>query len=180
VHVALAEHASIASFASHLLELMAIGAPPELLAEVSQAQLDEVMHTQMALERARELGAEVIIGPLDTSCQPRTSLVDIALGVANEGCVNETLAVLEAEASLPFEDAKGRALLESIARDETRHAALAWRTLQWMWPRLTSGERRRVRAALMARWPERWRHALAHVIPACVQALDAEDPVQAA
>src|SRR5690606_18379163 len=40
--VAALEHASVASFAGFTLDLMALGAPPELLAEAQRAALDEI------------------------------------------------------------------------------------------------------------------------------------------
>ena len=43
---ALAEHASIASFARFTLQLMAVGAPPQLLADTQRAAADEVRELQ--------------------------------------------------------------------------------------------------------------------------------------
>ena len=50
-----------------------------------------------------------------------------------DGCINETLAAVEAaHLSKQATDPKLVAILESIARDESRHAALAWRTVRWL------------------------------------------------
>jgi hypothetical protein len=42
---------------------------------------------------------------------------------------------------------KVRSVMKRIARDETRHAELAWAVAQWIEPRLDGDERRRVREA---------------------------------
>ncbi|MCA9546694.1 MAG: ferritin-like domain-containing protein, partial [Myxococcales bacterium] len=44
---ALAEHASVASFARFALHLMAVGAPPDLLVATHQAGLDEIEHARL-------------------------------------------------------------------------------------------------------------------------------------
>ena len=40
--IAALEHASVASFARFTLQLLSLGAPPELLADVGQASADEI------------------------------------------------------------------------------------------------------------------------------------------
>ncbi len=68
--------------------------------------------------------------------------VDGALGGANveevlrtvfrEGCVGETVAALEAEeAAAHAEDPAVAEMLRDIAKDELRHAELAWRFVAW-------------------------------------------------
>ena len=42
-----AEHASIASFARHTLQLMSIGASSELISRSQQASIDEIEHAKM-------------------------------------------------------------------------------------------------------------------------------------
>ena len=42
-----AEHASVASFAKHTLQLMSIGAPSKLIEASQQASIDEIRHAQM-------------------------------------------------------------------------------------------------------------------------------------
>lgn len=152
--VALDEHASIASFARHQLELLAHGAPLELVEAVALAQLDEARHTQLALEIARSFGAEPVIGPLDTGFEPRASLEDVLVAVAEEGCLGETLAAVEcAVAAQRAHSPAVQRALEQIAADEAEHAALAWRTLQWGLPRLEPSARRRVLAVFVDAQP---------------------------
>lgn len=133
--VAALEHASVASFARFTLELMALGAPPELLAETQRAALDEIRHAQIAWSLAsvwagRELGP----GPLPLAgLEVRDRVADIVHDLVKEGCVGETLGAAEAEA---LAAASGHPtmvpLFRSIAQDEARHAALAWRCLRWL------------------------------------------------
>ncbi|MFT7520939.1 MAG: hypothetical protein ACI9MC_003090, partial [Kiritimatiellia bacterium] len=136
------EHASIASFARHTLELMSLGAPPDLLAEVQRAAADEVRHTSMTFGLAGAYGDDVGPGPLDLrGVTPRTSPEQILRALLVEGCIGETLGT--AEARLAAENAVGdvRDVLLQIADDESRHAALAMKTARWMlhtWPHLTT------------------------------------------
>jgi len=121
------EHASVASFARHALELMALGAPAELLAEVAVAMADEVRHAQLCARRA---GVE--LAPLEAGEAVDASPEKVLRALVREACVNETVAAaIAAEAAL-HASGGDRKLLEGIARDERRHAALAWRTLRWL------------------------------------------------
>jgi hypothetical protein len=155
VRRALEEHASVAAFARHALELMALGAPLELLADVTRAQQDEVRHAQICLARAATDGVELELGPLDTDVPQRTTAFDVAMGVALEGCVNETLSANQLLDEADAATGDDHALLASIAADEVRHAELSWRTLVWLMPRLTGAQRRRVRTAMLRALPAR-------------------------
>ena len=132
---ALAEHASIAAFARFALQLMSAGAPPELLRACQAAMLDETRHAQLAFGLASRF-AEAPVGPgaLDLD----RALVDGGLesilhDVVLEGCLGETRAAAEARAAAAdCEQPEIRAVLEQIAEDEERHAALAWRFVAWV------------------------------------------------
>lgn len=128
----LEEHASVASFARFALELMAVGAPPKLLADAAAAMRDEVRHAQLAFGLAARFGApELGPGPLEATSRPVT-LESVLLATIREGCVGETLAAAEAElAARRASDPMVASALEEIAADEARHAALAWRFVQW-------------------------------------------------
>ncbi|HEU4537511.1 MAG TPA: hypothetical protein VFS00_25505, partial [Polyangiaceae bacterium] len=64
--VAALEHASVASFARFTLELLALGAPPALVAEAQRAGLDEVAHAEVAYALASAYaGRRFGPGPLD-------------------------------------------------------------------------------------------------------------------
>jgi len=135
IRAGLMEHASVAAFARFSLQLTALGAPPELLAESAAAAADEVQHAKRCFAIASALGPPVGPGPLpaqalaDLPVDPRTVLQTTFL----EGCVGETVAAALARAGAESaRDPQIARVLHGIAQDETRHAALAWRTVQWM------------------------------------------------
>lgn len=127
------EHASIASFARVTLELLALGAPPALLADTQRAGLDEVRHAEQCFALAsRYLGRDVAPGPLPALAPREASLARLAVDTFVEGCAGETVATLAAtRAAAACEDAAVARVLARIVRDETRHAALAWQTVAW-------------------------------------------------
>jgi hypothetical protein len=128
------EHASIGSFARFSLQLLALGAPPELLVLAQRAMADEIEHARLCFTIAsRLLGRPVGPGPLPiTGLTIATSLADVAAETVREGCVGETLAALYAsEQSDVARDEEIRAALARIAEDEARHAELAWRFVRW-------------------------------------------------
>jgi len=131
---ALFEHASVASFARHALELLAVGAPAELVRDALRAADDEVEHARLCFALAsRYAGSALGPGALPIGRpEIRRDLGSLAEHVAREGCINETVAAHLAEyARVGTTDAAARAALERIAEDEAAHARLAWRTLRW-------------------------------------------------
>jgi len=132
--IAALEHASVASFARHTLELMALGAPPELLSDVQAAAADEVEHARLAFGVVRALGGpELGPGALELhAVSPRTTPADVLRGLLQEGCLGETFGAAEAELAALRASGPLAHVLRTIARDETRHAALAWRTVRWL------------------------------------------------
>lgn len=133
--VALAEHASIASFARFVGELVRFAAPPELIRDALAAAGDEVRHAREAFTLAsRYAGRPIAAGRLATrDALDAVDDLDMAvLAAVREGCVAETLAAHEA-AMLANEagDPRVAAVLERIADDESRHAELAWRFVAW-------------------------------------------------
>lgn len=132
---ALAEHASIASFARFALELLAVGAPADLVRDAQRAAADEVRHAELCFALASAYAGEPV-GPgalaIEGGLDERKSLADIAAATVREGCVNETLAALCARAACDAAtDPVVRAALAEIADDESVHAALAWRFVAW-------------------------------------------------
>jgi len=62
----------------------------------------------------------------------RPSLADVAETAVVEGCVGETLAAIQATEQLAVTiDAEVTKALRRIARDEARHAELAWTFVRW-------------------------------------------------
>ncbi len=132
---ALAEHASVASFARFGLDLLALGAPPDLLLAAARAQADEVVHARLAFGLASAYaGRTVAPGPLAMhGAVLGADPVEVARSLAHEGCVGETVAVAIATAALDgARDPAVRRVLTRIVRDEARHAALAWRAARWI------------------------------------------------
>ena len=132
--IGLAEHASVASFHRFALELMALGAPASLLGLAHAAARDEVRHAELAFALASDFaGVEVGPGPLPLrGLALAGDLVAFAVATARDGCIAETLSALQmAEARDRATDARERAVLQGIAADEARHAALAWQALRW-------------------------------------------------
>lgn len=139
--VALMEHASIAAFARFALELLSLGAPPELLAETHAAMADETIHARTAFALATAYAGHPV-GPgrlaVERSLSDRTAL-DVARTAILEGCIGETVAALEAaEALAHATEPAVCAALKRVVLDETRHAELAFRFVQWA---LESGPR---------------------------------------
>lgn len=129
------EHASVASFAKVSLQLLALGAPPELLADTHRAALDEIEHARLAYSVASASG-ERPIGPaaldLESVELGTCTLADLAGETFRDGCVGETLGVVVARDLLSRETSPTlAAVLARIVDDEERHAELAWRTVAW-------------------------------------------------
>jgi hypothetical protein len=146
------EHASIAAFARFQLQLLALGAPPDLVESCTQALADETAHTLLCFGLASAYAERHIgPGPLDIDGSlTSTSLADVVDLVIAEGCFGETGAALEAlEAADAASDPVIVTAYSRIARDEQRHAELAFRFVRWAIQqdaRMAS----RVRAALVA------------------------------
>ncbi len=126
------EHASVASFARATLELLAVGAPPALVAQSQQASLDEIRHAQACFGLAALYGPACEPGPLPALAPRGGGLVGLACTTLLEGCIGETIAALAAvRARRTCEVAVVADTLAAIADDETRHAELAWATLAY-------------------------------------------------
>ncbi|MFT3773962.1 MAG: ferritin-like domain-containing protein [Minicystis sp.] len=133
---ALFEHASIASFARFVLQLLALGAPSDLVADAHRALADEHEHARACLGLASAYaGTALRPGPLaiDGALADCTDAAAIAASLASEGCVAETIAALQAQrAHEEARDPVVKAALGRIAEQEANHAILAWRSLGWM------------------------------------------------
>lgn len=132
---ALAEHASVASFATFTLDLLAVGAPADLVGASVSAMQDEIAHARLCFDLAAALGGTPLEpGPLSTAdTRPHGSRAELLVALVRDGCVNETVAAHEAALRREGATHPGcRAALDRIAADESRHAQLAWRTLAWL------------------------------------------------
>jgi hypothetical protein len=128
------EHASIAAFARFAMQLVGLGAPPELVADAGAAMIDETRHAQVCFALASAY-AERALGPGPLELDPasvRADLREVVVLVFREGCVGESSAAYEARRMAEaVVDPSLRAVLDQIADDEERHAVLAWRFVAW-------------------------------------------------
>jgi hypothetical protein len=133
---ALMEHASIASFARFALELLAFGAPADLVEEAHRAAIDESRHARLCFELASGYAGERVgpAGfPFGGAVALSSDVASFARALVREGCVGETVAAMLASEQLATaEDPAVCAALQTIAADEGRHAELAWRSLAWL------------------------------------------------
>lgn len=129
------EHASIAAFARTIAELMALGAPTWLLSETQAAMGDEIRHTVRTLDMLERLtGERPELGPLPAAVAPLARpAAHLFHDVLHGGAIGETQAAEEAEACrLASTDPELRDFYDMIVVDESRHAALAIKTLRWL------------------------------------------------
>lgn len=143
------EHASIASFARFVMELLAVGAPASLVAEAQQALGEEHEHARAFFGLASAYGGHPVgPGALDVrdALAGSHDPVSIAEALVREGCIGETISSLQLQvAAARASDPTLRARLEVIAEQELRHAALAWSALAWLMAR--GDDRLRARVA---------------------------------
>ena len=158
------EHASIAAFARFSMQLLALGAPPDLLVATNGAMGDETEHALACFALASAYSGAPT-GPSALSMEGALEGADLETVVRLaivEGCVGETVAAVEAaEAARHAVDPVVRGVLAKIAEDEARHAELAWRFVRWALegaPELAATVEQAVAAALIE---ERGRPAVA-------------------
>jgi hypothetical protein len=143
------EAASVDAFKTLRNELRAHGAPSALVSGAGKAARDEARHARVTRALARRHGGRfqkpvVVRAPL-------RDLETIATENVVEGCVRETMGALVAtHQALAARDPVVRAAMIRIARDETRHAALAHSVHDWAMRRLDRAARARVESARRA------------------------------
>lgn len=172
------EHASVASFARFVQQLLALGAPSSLVRDALVAMRDEVEHARLCFGLAAAHGRPAAPARLELDdAAPSTDPLEVAAALLREACLGETLGVAEAlHAAEACADPGTRAVLQRIAGDELRHAQLAWRTLAWLVDRASISERaalerlawatfREVEAALAEAPPDTGPDAHEHGVP---------------
>lgn len=143
------EAASVDAFRILDHELGVHGAPASLRRRARAAADDEVRHARTMRRLARRLGATVARRTKRGQIRSRTVL-EVALENAVEGCVRETFSALVAEVQAArAKDADLREALRTIAKDETRHAALAHSVRTFLDAKLTPEERATVDRAYL-------------------------------
>ena len=123
--------ASIIAFEQLIIELTYHGAPKSLIQRARRSMADEVRHAEATGRLARRFGCEPNAARAVT--KPVRSLLDLAIENDKErGMVRETYGALEASyQAFHAVDPGTRRVFAKIARDETRHAALAWDIHTW-------------------------------------------------
>lgn len=153
------EHASVAAFARFSLELLALGAPAELVVASQSALGDEIAHARLAFGLAsayseRSIGPDTL--PLDGALADSIDFVDTVRQAFLEMCVGETCAAVEARAAaLEATDPAVREVLARIATDELRHAELGYRFVKWALDEATPAMRQSLVTALETALSER-------------------------
>jgi hypothetical protein len=129
------EHASVGTFSRFALQLLALGAPAELLHETLAAARDEVRHAELCFALASAYAGEPLepdVLPVPAPMPLDVRLADMVIETVIEGCIGETLAAVQAADQLAVaRDPSVVASLESTLEDETRHAELAWKVVAW-------------------------------------------------
>jgi hypothetical protein len=152
------EHASVAAFARLSLQLMACGAPSDLLSATHQAAVDEVKHAEACWELAERFGTPKVRAsafPFDDVINPRASLAELASATLREGCLAETLgAHLAAMAAERAADPEVKRVLGDIADEEARHSVLSFRIVAWAMQAGGPEVRAAIEAALAEPWPQ--------------------------
>jgi len=134
------EHASVAAFARLALDLMALGAPPRLVASANSDALDEIRHAELCFSLARSLDGRIEDpGPFPEAKRantlPRARTLALAMlavdslidGALHEGVSARIIAKLAKRSDVPAI----RGVLKEIASDEGRHAAHGWDVAEW-------------------------------------------------
>ena len=134
------EHASVAAFAKLTLDLMALGAPPALIAGAQRDALDEIRHAELCFSLARALDGESEspaafraaerVGRLSPTRS--LALAELAVDSLIDGALHEGVSArIIAKLARRCEVSTIQAMLKEIAADEGRHAAHGWDVVVW-------------------------------------------------
>jgi hypothetical protein len=140
------EHASIAAFAKLALELLALGAPPDLVAAANRAALEEIEHAKICFAIAGGVGPAAL--SLDGMALS-TDLTSVAFEAAAQSCVGETIAGLALARASELCAPELAPLLAKMAEEELGHAAFGWKLVAWACASGGEPVRARVREALV-------------------------------
>ena len=141
------ESASVEAFEIVARDLTRLGAPSQLVTAARRAARDEVRHARAMEHLTRRFGGTTAAGRPASTYEART-LEELATENAIEGCARETYgAALATWMADNARDAQVRAVMRSIAHDETRHAALSWGIARWASTGLDRAARSRVAKA---------------------------------
>lgn len=134
------EHASVAAFARLTLDLMALGAPPELVAGANRDALDEIRHAELCFGLARALdGRSEGPGAFPAAARARAlsgnrtmALAELAVDSLIDGALHEGVSArIVAKLARRCDDATIGSMMKEIAADEGRHARHGWDVVRW-------------------------------------------------
>lgn len=129
------EHASVAAFARLTLDLVALGAPPALIAGAQRDALDEIRHAELCFALARAIdGKNESPAAFPDAARARTlsrirgvALAELAVDSLIDGALHEGVSArIVAKLARRAVDPSIRAILKQIAADEGRHSAHGW------------------------------------------------------
>lgn len=129
------ECASVPSFLGLARDLLAVGAPPALIEQALFAAEDEVRHTLLCSQLASSyagISASPQLPPIPElhDLDRQSALCRLAREAWLDGCLGEGAAAAQAaRAQRTASDVAARQTQSVIARDEARHAELAWSVL---------------------------------------------------
>jgi hypothetical protein len=133
---AAAEYLAVTTFAVLAIDLVAAGAPADVLSLCMRAGIDEVRHAELALRMIDIYGGKRVQPPPKMSSLPddpkRSRLHQAVANTLLVSCVSETYAttVLTATRDITT-DPTTHGVLTSIYSDEVMHARLGWSYLRY-------------------------------------------------
>jgi hypothetical protein len=134
------EHASVAAFARLTLDLVALGAPADLIEAANRDAKDEIRHADLCFSIARALdGRSESPGPFPAAQHAgglpgsRTlALAQLAVSSLVDGALHEGLSArVIARLARRCEERVVREALLELAADEGRHSAHGWDVVEW-------------------------------------------------
>jgi hypothetical protein len=134
------EHASVAAFAGLTLDLVALGAPADLIEAANRDAKDEIRHADLCFSIARALdGRSESPGPFPEAqhagglpASRTLALAQLAVSSLVDGALHEGLSArVIARLARRCEEPAIRAALRELAADEGRHSAHGWEVVEW-------------------------------------------------
>ena len=129
-----AEHAAVAAFSKLSLELLAVGAPPDLVERANRAAMQEVRHARLCFGLASAYtGRQLAPAPLPEALAGDTPDLDrLARESLVDGCLREGLAAEIARiGATTARDPVVVEVLQIQAEEEAQHAELGWAIVEW-------------------------------------------------
>lgn len=131
------EHASVAAFAHLSTQLLALGAPADLVEAAHEDALDEVRHARLCYGIAAAIdGNSIGPAPFPWAVRPAEqapTYAQLAADALLEACLLEgaSARLIASLAAVDDVEPSVRETLRSIAADEGRHAAHGWQLITW-------------------------------------------------